>query len=156
MYSESSKSEMPDELSRLTKHLAELTNFENFNAEAAIINYYRMNSTLAGHTDHSEHNFKAPLFSISFGQSAVFLIGGLTKDDAADAVYLRSGDVVIMSGESRLRYHGVPKIVRSETKPWLVNDFKINEDWENAKSYIDEARININVRQVLMDGQKCL
>lgn len=37
--------------------------FKNFEAEAAIVNYYHMDSTLSGHTDHSEQNLEAPLFS---------------------------------------------------------------------------------------------
>lgn len=47
----------------------------------------------------------------SFGQSAIFLIGGKTKQVEPVPILLRSGDVVIMSGESRLAYHGVPKII---------------------------------------------
>ena len=39
----------------------------DFRAEAAIVNYYPMDATLSGHTDHSEHNLDAPLLSISLG-----------------------------------------------------------------------------------------
>ncbi|XP_025154423.1 nucleic acid dioxygenase ALKBH1 isoform X2 [Harpegnathos saltator] len=54
LYSESSKSDMPVELLGLTSTLAKALDFRDFKAEAAIVNYYRMNSTLAGHTDQSE------------------------------------------------------------------------------------------------------
>ena len=47
----------------------------------------------------------------SFGQSAVFLVGGETKSVQPQAIVLHSGDVVVMSGASRLAYHGVPKIL---------------------------------------------
>ena len=47
----------------------------------------------------------------SFGQSAVFLIGGTTKQIRPTGILLQSGDIVIMSGGCRLAYHGVPKIV---------------------------------------------
>ena len=47
----------------------------------------------------------------SFGQSAVFLIGGETKSVRPQAIVLHSGDVVVMSGQSRVAYHGVPKII---------------------------------------------
>ena len=53
---------------------------ENYKSEAAIINYYPMDSTLSGHVDFSEPNKTAPLISISFGQSAIFLIGGPNKN----------------------------------------------------------------------------
>jgi alkylated DNA repair protein alkB family protein 1 len=41
-----------------------------FRAEAAIVNFYPMDATLSGHTDHSEQNLDAPLLSISFGTMA--------------------------------------------------------------------------------------
>ncbi|GAB1863130.1 Alkylated DNA repair protein alkB-like protein 1 [Camponotus japonicus] len=160
LYSESSKSDMPIELSGLTSILARTLGFSDFKAEAAIVNYYRMNSTLAGHTDHSEMNVTAPLFSISFGQTAIFLIGGPKQEDPANAIFLRSGDVVIMSGSSRLRYHGVPKILSASKTPWNDNcensceNFTYSyDDWRKARTYIAEARININIRQVLEPGQ---
>lgn len=149
------------ELCSLTSILAKTLGFSDFKAEAAIVNYYRMNSTLAGHTDHSEMNVSAPLFSISFGQTAIFLIGGPEQEDPANAIFLRSGDVVIMSGNSRLRYHGVPKILSASKTPWddncedsICETFTYNyDDWRKARTYIAEARINMNVRQVLEPGQ---
>jgi len=150
---------MPTELCDLTSILAKALGFPDFKAEAAIVNYYRMNSTLAGHTDHSEVNVMAPLFSISFGQTAIFLIGGLKHEDSANALFLRSGDVVIMSGSSRLRYHGVPKILPASKTPWddeannYENSMYNHEDWNKARIYIAEARINMNVRQVLHSGE---
>ncbi|XP_017889294.1 nucleic acid dioxygenase ALKBH1 [Ceratina calcarata] len=164
LYSETWKSEMPSELSLLTSFLAQTLGFNDFKAEAAIVNYYRMNSTLAGHTDHSEVNVEAPLFSVSFGQTAIFLIGGLRQEDPANAIFLRSGDVVVMSGKSRLMYHGIPKILSTTEAPWNheteSNDNDLYaldpEDWNNARDYISEARINMNVRQVLKPGQSLL
>ena len=148
---------MPEDLEDLTNYFAAVLGFHEFKAEAAIVNYYRMNSTLAGHTDHSEIFLEAPLFSISFGQTAIFLIGGLRQEDPAHAVFLRSGDVIVMSGDSRLRYHGVPKILPDPSMPWVdtadTNNSRSDEDWKNAQSYISKARINLNIRQVLKPGQ---
>ena len=70
-----------------------------------------MDSTLSGHTDHSEKDLSQPLLSLSFGQSAIFLVGGPTKLVKPKALLLNSGDIVIMSVQSRLAYHGVPKIL---------------------------------------------
>lgn len=47
----------------------------------------------------------------SFGQSAIFLIGGSSKEIKPTPMLLQSGDVIIMSKEARLAYHGVPRIV---------------------------------------------
>lgn len=64
IYSESSKSEFPMDLSTLSKTIIELLQFpDEFLAEAAIVNFYHPSSTLSGHTDHSEYNLSAPLLS---------------------------------------------------------------------------------------------
>lgn len=57
-------------------------------------------------------------FSISFGQTAIFLIGGPTKDEKPVAIFLKSGDIAVMSKESRLSYHAVPKIMKTDVG-WL-------------------------------------
>ena len=41
----------------------------------------------------------------------MFLIGGQTKDITPKAMFIHSGDIVVMSAQSRLAYHGVPKIL---------------------------------------------
>lgn len=150
---------MPEDLINLTNCIAKVLGFHEFKAEAAIVNFYRMSSTLAGHTDHSEIYLEAPLFSISFGQSAIFLVGGFKREDQAQALFLRSGDILVMSGSSRLRYHGVPRIFKSDHNPWELfqeDSSSTQEDWKRAQSYISEARININVRQVLKPDQTSL
>lgn len=39
------------------------------------------------------------------------MLGGLTKADKPMSLFLRSGDVCVMSGPCRLAYHAVPKIL---------------------------------------------
>ncbi|XP_070494095.1 nucleic acid dioxygenase ALKBH1 [Chironomus tepperi] len=161
VYNEENKDEFPEELSRLVSVFAEVLNFNNFISEAAIINFYHIGSTLSAHTDHSEI-CHAPLFSISFGQSAVFLMGGSFKDADAVPILLNSGDVVIMSGRSRLNYHAVPRIFESESQTWNENDDTKNcsvlnpddlkeciskESWKQFEKYLMDSRINVNVRQ---------
>jgi len=146
VYSESAKSEFPIELSKLSKTIMKMLQFsDEFIAEAAIVNFYHPSSTLSGHTDHSEYNLSAPLLSISFGLSAIFLIGGHSLDDEPIAILLRSGDTIIMSRESRLCYHGVPKVLLFEND----QDFRYDNEWEEPfKDYLQVTRININIRQV--------
>ena len=84
---------------------------EDYRAEAAIINYYPMDSNLGGHVDYSEPNKNAPLVSISIGQSAIFLIGGPSKSLEPLPILLQNGDVVIMTHQARQSYHAVPKIL---------------------------------------------
>jgi len=81
----------------------------------------------------------------SFGLSAIFLIGGRSLDDKPSAILLRSGDVIVMSKESRLCYHGVPKVLLPKNDQHFNYD---NELEDPFKSFMQVTRININVRQV--------
>jgi hypothetical protein len=63
---------------------------------------------------------------------------------------IRSGDIVVMTGESRLCYHGVPRIMHADETPWIGSTDK---DWQPFESYVESSRINMNVRQVLQAGQ---
>lgn len=112
---------------------------ENYQSEAAIINYYPMDSTLSGHVDHSEPNKTAPLVSVSFGQSAIFLIGGPSKSTEPLALLLRHGDILVMTQEARQSFHAVPKI--------LSNPLVSHED-PFIFDYLQCHRINMNIRQV--------
>ncbi|CAL8068554.1 unnamed protein product [Orchesella dallaii] len=122
VYSEERRSKFPEDLADMVGYISQILGFSNFKAEAAIANYYHMDSTLSGHVDRSEVNQGAPLFSLSYGQSAIFLIGGKTKNERPQPVLLQSGDIAIMSGESRLSYHGVPKILPASSETWNMND----------------------------------
>lgn len=112
-------------------------------------------------------------YGFSFGQSAIFLIGGLTESEPAVPVYIHSGDIVVMSKESRLCYHAVPKITPASAQPWNVieeevsnlnnvNNSNIYDEckdelfWKPFNNYIQKSRINVNIRQVLQKGQNKL
>lgn len=45
-------------------------------------------------------------FYSSLGCKAIFLLGGKSRNDQPLAMFLRSGDIVLMSGEARERFHG--------------------------------------------------
>jgi len=120
VYSYDNKCDFPRDLKELTQYMAKVLGFIHFEPEAAIVNYYHLDSTLSGHQDRSEETTDAPLFSISFGQAAIFLIGGETKTVNPAAIYLKSGDVVVMAGNSRKSFHGVPKILKTGYTPWIV------------------------------------
>lgn len=65
VYAEDRKHKFPCDLAKLSKYIAHVLGFpEEYSAEAAIVNFYPLGTTLAGHTDHSEKNLDAPLFSI--------------------------------------------------------------------------------------------
>ncbi|XP_015907019.1 nucleic acid dioxygenase ALKBH1 [Parasteatoda tepidariorum] len=149
IYNPDHKSDFPKCLKQLSEHVAECLGFKNYNPEAAIVNYYNMKSSLGIHNDHSEENVHAPIISFSFGQTGIFLIGALNKFKVPTAIFLRSGDIVIMSGESRLAFHAVPCIIQEDTT-FRYYDSE-DKEWSPFKNYIDKSRLNISVRQVYVE-----
>ncbi|KAH7910652.1 hypothetical protein BJ138DRAFT_1064760 [Hygrophoropsis aurantiaca] len=135
---------------------------ETYEPDAGIVNFYQTKAhklyidTLMGHVDRSEVCATSPLVSISLGNAAILLIGGLTRDIEPVPILLRSGDVVIMSGpECRRAYHGVPRVLEN-TLPTHFDSCEIEGaiegDLKLYKEYMKTTRININVRQVFPKG----
>lgn len=93
----------------------------------------------------------------SLGLDAIFLLGGASREDPVFPIRLSSGDMMIMSGPCRRNYHGVPRIIENSLPKPLssssVNEPKVNHDtdrdWLIAASLIQDARINVNIRQVM-------
>jgi alkylated DNA repair protein alkB family protein 1 len=52
----------------------------------------------------------------------VFLLGGLSVEEKPTAMLIHSGDIIIMSGVSRLCYHGIPRILSTDKTPWNAVD----------------------------------
>lgn len=48
----------------------------------------------------------ASLSHPSLGCKAIFLLGGKSREDPPLAMFLRSGDVILMAGEARECFHG--------------------------------------------------
>ncbi len=88
----------------------DLTGCKN-DPQACLVNYYGASARLGLHRDEDEKDFSAPILSVSLGDAAIFRIGGLTRRDPTISFTLRSGDVLVMGGESRLRYHGVDRLL---------------------------------------------
>ncbi|KAJ7582799.1 hypothetical protein C8J56DRAFT_1005720 [Mycena floridula] len=125
---------------------------ETYEPDAGIVNFYQTKDTLMGHVDRSEVCATSPLVSISLGNSAIFLIGGLTRDIEPTPILLRSGDVAIMSGPAcRRAYHGVPRILEN-TLPAHLSTNEGDDEWNKYAAFLQTTRININVRQVFPKG----
>ena len=79
--------------------------------QACLVNSYAGRARLGLHRDEDEADFSAPILSVSLGDTAIFRIGGLRRRDPTQSVELRSGDVLLMGGESRMRYHGIDRVL---------------------------------------------
>lgn len=51
------------------------------------------------------------------------------------AMFIHSGDIVIMSGVSRLCYHGIPRILSTDKTPWNVVDSRAECMQRNCCDY---------------------
>jgi DNA oxidative demethylase len=79
--------------------------------EACLINLYDGSAKMGAHQDRDEADFSAPVLSVSLGDDAVFHVGGLKRTDPKVRVTLRSGDVLVLEGESRLAFHGIDRVL---------------------------------------------
>ena len=92
-------------------------------ADLCILNYYDAEGRMGVHQDkdESERSIAAgrPVVSISLGDTARFLFGGLRRRDPIEPRLLTSGDAFVFGGPSRLRYHGVSRIIPHSAPPEL-------------------------------------
>ena len=83
--------------------------------DICIMNYYTSEAKMGVHQDKDERPETivagVPIVSVSIGDDARFVVGGLSRREPTLPVMLKSGDVIVMGGPSRLRYHGVTRIV---------------------------------------------
>jgi len=98
---------MPESMRGLAQAAAEAAGFAGFDPDACLVNRYEPGTRLCLHQDRDEKDFGQPIVSVSLGLPAVFLFGGMKRNDPTVRVPLAHGDVVVWGGPSRLRYHGV-------------------------------------------------
>lgn len=78
--------------------------------ESCLVNFYQEDTKMSLHRDDTEQDFTQPVLSVSLGDPAQFRIGGLERGGRTRSFELESGDVLVMGGSARLRYHGVDRI----------------------------------------------
>jgi alkylated DNA repair protein (DNA oxidative demethylase) len=98
---------IPDSLLRLWN---ELTGYPA-PPEACLVNYYAEGARMGLHQDRDEEPMDAPVLSVSLGDTAVFRLGGLERKGRTQSFRLHSGDVMMLAGPSRLRFHGIDRIL---------------------------------------------
>lgn len=98
---------MPDSFLTLAQNAATAAGFADFIPDVCLVNCYTTGTRLSLHQDKDEPDFSQPIVSVSLGVPAVFLFGGLKRNDRPEHVPLAHGDVVVWGGPDRLRFHGV-------------------------------------------------
>ena len=105
--------QLPPELRTLAREIAAQAGMI-IDPDLCILNYYDANGRMGLHQDKDEgpESIAAgiPVVSVSIGDTARFLFGGLKRRDPVDTIALESGDAFVFGGPARLRYHGVSRI----------------------------------------------
>jgi DNA alkylation damage repair protein AlkB len=105
---------IPAELDALATGAALRAGF-TIRPDICIMNFYGQDSRMGVHQDKDESPETiaagVPIVSVSIGDTARFVVGGLSRKEPTRALMLNSGDVIVMGGPSRLRFHGVTRIL---------------------------------------------
>jgi len=106
--------QLPPDLADLAHDVARAAGFACA-PDICIVNWYGAHSRMGLHQDKDESPTSltsgAPVVSLSIGDTAKFLFGGERRRDPVETLLLASGDAFVFGGPSRLRYHGVARIL---------------------------------------------
>jgi alkylated DNA repair protein (DNA oxidative demethylase) len=78
--------------------------------ETCLVNWYAPDARMGLHQDRDEADRTQPVVSISLGDDGLFRIGGEARGGPTRSLWLRSGDVLVMGGASRMLHHGIDRI----------------------------------------------
>jgi alkylated DNA repair protein (DNA oxidative demethylase) len=123
--------EMPPSFRTLAEQAAAEAGFEGFAPDACLINRYQPGARMSLHQDKDEHDFKAPIVSVSLGLPAIFLFGGSKRSDKPQRYRLQHGDIVVWGGPARLAFHGVAPLADGEHA--LLGKQRINLTFRKAR-----------------------
>ncbi|MGW3203919.1 alpha-ketoglutarate-dependent dioxygenase AlkB family protein [Streptomyces sp. NPDC001135] len=99
---------------------------EPYAYDIALINFYDGDARMGMHRD-SDEKADAPVVSLSLGDTCVFRFGNTrTRAKPYTDVELRSGDLFVFGGPSRLAYHGVPRVHPGTAPPGLGLTGRLN------------------------------
>jgi len=120
---------VPEEWMALASRIGCEAGFD-FTPDLCILNYYDADGKMGLHQDKDEgpESIEAglPVVSISIGDTARFLFGGVRRREPIESLLLESGDAFVFGGPARLRYHGVSRIIPGSAPPELGIDGRFN------------------------------
>jgi alkylated DNA repair protein (DNA oxidative demethylase) len=102
--------------------------------DACLVNLYRGGARMSLHQDRDEADLSLPVLSVSLGDTAIFRLGGTDRRDPTRSMRLSSGDVCLLTGEARLAYHGVDRILPGSSR-LVPGGGRINLTLRRARPY---------------------
>lgn len=92
---------------------------EGYSPDIALVNHYDDTARMGMHQDRDEAA-REPVVSLSLGDTCVFRFGNTqNRSRPYTDVRLRSGDLFVFGGPSRLAFHGVPRTFPGTGDPAL-------------------------------------
>jgi DNA alkylation damage repair protein AlkB len=120
---------VPEAFAALAMRAAQDAGF-TFRPDICLINLYGPDGRMGLHQDKDESpssiSAGLPVVSISLGDTARFLFGGLRRREPVEPMLLESGDAFVFGGPARLRYHGVSRIIPGTAPPILGIEGRFN------------------------------
>jgi DNA alkylation damage repair protein AlkB len=120
---------VPEEFAALAIRAAQDAGF-TFRPDVCLINWYGPDGRMGLHQDKDESPSSIaaglPVVSMSLGDTARFLFGGLRRREPVEAILLESGDAFVFGGPARLCYHGVSRIIPGTAPPALDIEGRFN------------------------------
>jgi DNA oxidative demethylase len=101
---------IPNEYREIVGSIMAGTPWPSFTPDACLINFYGPGAKMGLHQDRDEKDLAQPIVTVCLGDDADFMIGGFSRSEKAIPFVVSSGDVIVMGGESRMRFHGIRKI----------------------------------------------
>ncbi|MEM8602583.1 MAG: alpha-ketoglutarate-dependent dioxygenase AlkB [Cyanobacteria bacterium P01_H01_bin.121] len=142
--------ELPQELIVLANQALYLVDesirdrYTPFNPDTALVNWFPLGSSLGSHQDKSEDDSLvyggSPIVTLAIGAACDLYVGGDDRGDPMTKVEMRSGDIFVMAGTSRRRFHEVRRILPDTTPPDL--------------SMKTEGRISVTIRRAKAPHQE--
>ncbi len=91
--------------------VADACGLKSYDPDVALINWYSPTAKMGLHQDKDERSV-APVVSFSIGDPCIFRFGNSdNRSKPWTDIELRSGDLVVFGGESRMAFHGVTKLL---------------------------------------------
>ncbi|WP_396586986.1 alpha-ketoglutarate-dependent dioxygenase AlkB [Bermanella sp. R86510] len=116
---------LPNSIITLAHEALECCHLPRFTPDACLINKYAIGTSMGRHQDKDEANFAFPIISVSIGLPAIFQVVGVKRQGKAKYYTVEDGDIMILSGESRLFYHGVNQVKADPLNPTLKHRYNL-------------------------------